>query len=230
MFRVLKLELKKDSVSWYWKGAVIANLLIVSMLTFILYMERMEGSQVVRDMEELFFIGGTIVRAVFIVFAAVLLAKLIIEEYKNKTMALQFLFPIERKKLLSAKLLIVFSFTLTSILLSELFVTAVMWGVNGYFHFVEHTVTTAMLTEKISTSLTLAFAAAGTSLVPLYFGMRRLSVPVTIVSSLVIVSLISSHNPTFSLASIVYIPIAFAVIGIAISLLSIRNVNRMDVL
>ncbi|MDI3410257.1 ABC transporter permease subunit [Bacillus sonorensis] len=49
---------------------------------------------------------GTFVRSVFIVFAGVLIAKLIIGEYKNRTITVMFTYPVSRKKLMAAKLLL----------------------------------------------------------------------------------------------------------------------------
>lgn len=40
---------------------------------------------------------GTFVRSVFIVFAGVLIAKLIIGEYKNRTITVMFTYPVSRK-------------------------------------------------------------------------------------------------------------------------------------
>ncbi|WHX48133.1 hypothetical protein QNH46_18765 [Paenibacillus woosongensis] len=53
--------------------------------------------------------------------------------------------------------------------------------------------------------------------------------PATIVSAILIVALIGSHNPEFSIASIVYVPLALAVIGVLIAAWTIRNVERADV-
>lgn len=43
------------------------------------------------------FILGLFVRSVYIVFAAVLIAKLVIGEYRNKTITVMFTYPISRK-------------------------------------------------------------------------------------------------------------------------------------
>ncbi|MOA38307.1 hypothetical protein D3C78_1599780 [compost metagenome] len=77
--------------------------------------------------------------------------------------------------------------------------------------------------------ITFAIAAAGTGLIPLYFGLRKHSVSATIVWSLIIVALTSSHNPVISLASIIYIPLGLAVIGLAIAWWSIRNIETTDI-
>lgn len=73
-----------------------------------------------------------------------------------------------------------------------------------------------------------AFGAAGTSLVPIFFGMRRHLVPATIISSVVIVMLISSTSPGFSISSVVYIPLSLAAFGLLFSYMAIRNADKQD--
>ena len=48
----------------------------------------------------------------------------------------------------------------------------------------------------------LAIATAGMSLIPLYFGMRKRSVPTTIVSSLIVVAIAMNTNPEFPTATL----------------------------
>lgn len=52
------------------------------------------------------------IRITFIIFSSVILSRLVIDEYKNKTIQLSFMYPLQRKMLMSAKLTIVFCFVL----------------------------------------------------------------------------------------------------------------------
>lgn len=67
-----------------------------------------------------------------------------------------------------------------------------------------------------------------TSLVPIFFGMRKHSIPATIISSVVIVMLISSTSPGFSISSVVYIPLSLAAFGLLFSYMAIRNADKQD--
>ena len=66
--------------------------------------------------------ASSIVRATFIIFGAVLIAKLIIDEYKNKTILLMFSYPINRKKIMISKLAITAILTFITVILSNIFV------------------------------------------------------------------------------------------------------------
>lgn len=230
MFTLMKLELKKLKMGWYVKGAIIANILILSSLFIIGYIEKIEGNIIFLNYEEVFIIIGAFVRATFIIFAAVLIAKLVIEEFKNKTITVLFTYPISRKKLIGVKLFIVGFVTFMTIIISNLFVLGSFIALNSYFEIIPGTPSLEIVVQQIIPVITFAFAAAGTSLISLYFGMRKYSVPATIISSIVIVLLISSHNPVFSIASIVYIPLLLAIIGIIIAFLSIRRIEEIDII
>ena len=226
----MKLELKKFKLGWYVKGAIIANILIAALLVCIGYVEQLEGNVGISSYDEAFLIAGTLVRATFIIFAAVLITKFIIEEFKNKTTNVLFTYPIPRKKFIIVKLWIIGLLTFITIFISNVFVLVSIIVLESYFKFIPGTFSTAAVGQQLLSMVTFAFAAAGTSLIPLYFGMRKYSIPATIISSIFIVSLISSHNPVFSTASIVYIPLSLAMIGIFIAFWSIRNIEKVDMI
>lgn len=74
-----------------------------------------------------------------------------------------------------------------------------------------------------------AVAASGMALIPLYFGMKKYSIPSTIITSILIVVLVTSNNGGFSLNDIFVIPLSLALIGLVIAYLAIRNIDRIDI-
>ncbi|UED80543.1 hypothetical protein FH508_0001205 [Lysinibacillus sp. CD3-6] len=82
---------------------------------------------------------------------------------------------------------------------------------------------------RIPSVLMNAVAASSMALIPLYFGMKKYSVPTTILSSLLIVMVVSTNTGAFSLNDIIVIPITLAIIGIVIAYLAIRNIEKVDV-
>ncbi|MBP1082655.1 MULTISPECIES: hypothetical protein [Bacillus] len=104
MFHLIKLELKKNKLGWFIKGAILANIIILGFLCMIPAIEMSEGEQTFKNFTDFFTISGAFVRSVFIVFAAVLISKMIIDEFKNRTMLVMFSYPINRKKNLECKI------------------------------------------------------------------------------------------------------------------------------
>lgn len=231
MINLIRLELKKAKLRWYFNGATIATILIFALIVGIQYVEKIEsGSLPFTGLEEALIVIGVSVRSTFIVFAAVLLSKLVIDEYKNKTILLMYSYPIERKKIMMVKLLIASSLTFVTIVISNSIVAAAFLMFNHYVQLIPDSFSVQQFSLHFVRIITFAIAAAGASLVPLYFGMRKQSVPATIVSSLLIIVITGQHNPAFSLANIIYIPATLAVFGILIAYWTVRNVNKVDVL
>lgn len=229
MLKLLKLEMKKIKFGGYIRSALIANLVIVGMLLIIIFASKSDGNLECTTFQFIFPMVESLVKATFIIFASVLLARFIIEEYKNNTITLLFMYPINRKKLIAAKLLIVVIFTFTAIVLSNIFIDFVLYTINNIFSFTTEKLTTEMALNSLLNIGTGALASAGMGLIPLFFGMRKKSVPTTIVSAILIVILICSNNGGFSLSSIIAIPITLSVIGVLIAYLSIRNIEHIDV-
>ncbi|MGK9430539.1 ABC transporter permease [Bacillus atrophaeus] len=230
MWNLMRIELKKMKLGWYARGAIIANLILLGFLWMVSYVEKIEGEETMQTIDESFLIIGTLVRGVFIIFGAVLIARLVISEFKNKTILVLFTYPVNRKKLLASKLMIAFGLTFITILISNVFVAFAFFFLNSIYHMIPGEVTSDIVSQQAVKMAVFAFGAAGTSLVPIYFGMRKYSVPATIISSVIIVMAMSSTTSEFSLSSIVYIPLSLAAVGLIFSYLAVRKVDKTDVL
>ncbi|MEN1935067.1 ABC transporter permease [Paenibacillus sp. 102] len=230
MLQLIKLEIKKSKLGWYIKGAIIANIVMVAMLFFVSYVSQIEGDVELGNPQGILLMASAMVRGTFIVFAGVLIAKLVIEEYKNKTILLMFSYPISRKKIIASKLLITATLTFVTVLLSNIFVIGIFFTLNSYMLVIPNTITVAELIQEGIKVIPFAIAAAGAGLIPLYFGMRKYSVPTTIVSSLLVVMIACQSQPEFSLATFLPLQLALAAIGIMIAYHGIRNIENEDTL
>ncbi|MFB4333659.1 ABC transporter permease [Bacillus cereus group sp. BfR-BA-01311] len=229
MLHLMKLELKKFKLDWYVKRAIIANIVILALMIFVSIIAQVEGDAEIRDPETILLMASTIVRATFIVFGSVLIARLIIGEYKNKTILLMFSYPINRKKMMASKLAITAIVTFISVVLSNILVVGVFFGIDSYFSILPNSFTVDQLMQEGIKLVPLAIATAGMSLIPLYFGMRKRSVPTTIVSSLIVVSIAINNNPMFSTATFLPLQLALAALGVAIAYYGIKNIEKEDI-
>lgn len=230
MLHLVKLELKKGSLRGYVYGALIAYAAIAALL-LLMYFVKDEPSAppTFRSLSEMLNIANTMVCATFIIYSSSLLSRLVIGEFKDRTMSVLFAYPVSRKQLIFAKLSIVFVWCLAAILIGNILLDALMLTVNAYAGEVAGTVTSADLLRQFGTVILQAVGAAGMSLLPLVIGLPRRSIAATIVSSIFIVSIVSSNNFGFSLSSIIAIPLSLAAIGIVGAYLSFRNIDRTDV-
>jgi len=230
LFHLIRLESKKFKLGWFVKGAILANIIILSFLCIIPVVEKSEGTEMLNDVTGVSTIIGASVRGVFIVFAAVLISKMIIQEFKNRTMLIMFSYPINRKKILSAKLILIVCMTFIAMTISHTVVFFSIIGLNQIFHLIPAiSLTTIDVSAEIIKIIIFSLTTAVAALVPLYFGMRKYSTPATIISSLLIVCITcQSMGPNFSLADIIYIPLALALIALGIVVLAIRNIEHVD--
>ncbi|MFJ7850374.1 ABC transporter permease [Peribacillus sp. NPDC046944] len=228
MLNLMKLERMKMKLGWYVKGAVMANVLIIALLSFAMYTAQVEGELFVASHQEAFILIGAIVRATFIIFAAVLIAKMIIEEYSNKTILILFSYPINRKKIIASKLLIIGALTFITMLLSNIIVVGSFSIIHHYIPLVPFQITMQQYVGEVIKMVPYSIATAGISLIPLYFGMRKHSVPATICSSIIVVMIACSSYPSFSLVTFIPLQLGLAAVGVAIAYFSIRTIEKED--
>lgn len=230
MLHLMKLELKKFKLGWYVKRAIIANIVILALMIFVSIIAQVEGDAEIRNPETILLMASTIVRATFIVFGSVLIARLIIGEYKNKTILLMFSYPINRKKMMASKLAIAAIVTFITVIVSNILVVGIFFGIDSYFSILPNSFTVDQLMQEGIKLVPLAIATAGMSLIPLYFGMRKRSVPTTIVSSLIVVTIaMNNGNPAFSTATFLPLQLALAAIGVVIAYYGIKNIEKEDI-
>jgi len=173
-----------------------------------------------------------LVRASYIIFAGVLVAKVIISEFQNGTIRNLFVYPISRKQLLTSKLVLVFVFTFIWYLISIAVILICMVILNQFIRIVPDALSISLILKSVPSILTGAFFTSGIGLISLFFGLKRKSQIATIVSSVCIASLLTQNfggNAGDSLFSIVAIPIVLCMLGIAVAVYSFRNINKVDI-
>ena len=230
MLKLIKLEMKKFKMGGYVRSSLITNVIILGVICLISYVENLEGAVVFEDYAMALQLIETIIRATYIIFAAVLISRLVINEYKNKSITVLFMYPINRKSLIIAKLLIVVIFTFVNIVAANIFVGGGFYLVDQFAQVVPDQLTLSGLGKHSASVVMNALATSCMSLIPLYFGMRKFSGSTTIISSIFIVLIVCQNMNGFTLNSIVFVPITLAVIGAIIAYLAIRNIENKDVI
>ena len=228
MIKLIMLEIKKFKLFNYWKAVSICNIAIIAVLIMTYFIEIEEGLEIFVNFEMVANLIGVMVRTTFTIFASVLIVKLIIDEYKNKSIDVLFSYPIKRKRIFSAKLTIVFMFTFTIVLISTLLLEGLVLLVDLNFNVLPGEVESQDMSKHLLTVFMNSLATAGISLIPLLVGMRRKSGPATIVTSILIATILNSQNMGFTLFSIIAIPLSLGLFGILSGFYSIRNIEKKD--
>jgi len=228
MFKLMKLELKKFRIRI--RGVIIANLIILVSFVFITITSQNTTDIPFADYNSMFLSTASIVRVVFAIFAAVLISRLIIGEYKNKTINIMFMYPIKRKEIMLAKLFIVALFSFIAMILSNVFLDICLYTLNIFVGFIKEPFTANVLLNTLTNIVIYSVAFAFINLIPVYFGMRNKSTTTTMVSAIIIVSVLNSGSSNTTLSSYIIIPIIGAIIGTICSYLVIKDVEVIDVI
>ena len=225
---LIKQELKRITINSHLVGLAIANVIIcfLSVSTF-LFIRLGENTLVNIGLPAIQLntldISLMLVRATLIVWQSVFIAILIVEEYKNKTISLLFTYPVNRTRLIMAKIILLCSVMLLFHIGSLIFQNGVIYLLSKQFEFVTYSWGNLLWQIVITISTILL------GLFPLFVGMLKKSTIATIVSSLIIVAMVSnSQGATAGLLSIPLFSLTFGLIGMIFSAITIKKMITSD--
>lgn len=228
MIKLIQLELKRFSFKSHIVGLVIANITILLLCVFIsTLLPAVANITTMIGLPEVqlntITLAIMLVRATLIVWEAVLIATLIIEEYHNKTMGLLFTYPVNRTKLIFAKLILICGIMLVFYIGSSIFQQVCILFLSGQMEYVTYS------SESLSIQVITAVSSILLGMVPLCVGMIKKSSIATIVSSIIIVALVSnSQGKTAGLMSVPVIAVALGLVGVIVSIITVKKMVASD--
>ncbi|MFJ8263548.1 ABC transporter permease [Rummeliibacillus sp. NPDC094406] len=233
MLNLLKLEWHKHHMARYFKSFLFCIIGIYAFMALISLGSKNDVDGAMSSFKEFMSLFNIISNITFIIFGSVILSRLIISEFRTKTMQVMFTYPIQRKKLLFAKLTLAYLFTVGSLFANIWLMQIITYFLQPSLGLFEGTVTLQDLIATLPTTVSNSLMMGAIALIPLIFGMRKKSTATTITSAVIIAFLINSTvsngSETFSLTNVVFIPIILSLFGIAIAYLSFRNIDIKDV-
>ena len=229
MFKLIKLEFKKFKIMGNIKGVTIANLIILAFLVMGIFASKADNEMIFDTWNDTLLFTSMFVRITFSIYAGVLISKLIIGEYKNKTINILFTYPINRKKVMIAKLFIVTTFAFVSMIISNIFISSMLYILNMFISFTKEALTIGILLPNLINIILYSFIYSLISLIPVYIGKLKKSGSSAIVTSVILISVLNSGNGGHTLSSIIAIPIFFAILGLISSYLFIKDIEKIDV-
>ncbi|WP_058309000.1 ABC transporter permease [Gracilibacillus massiliensis] len=228
MLNLIKLEIKKMKVGSVLLSFIGINLGIISLL-LLLGIDPEAASEFLTSYESVFMLIEMFVVAASVIYASVLLSSMIIEEFKDKTITVLFMYPVNRKKILLSKLTIISFITFFFVSMSNIIVFLSFYYLNTNLHYISAPLTQDLLMEKAIHIFVISIACAGMSLIPLLFGMIKHSVSATVISSILIVAILSSSTDNgTNLFSFVFVPIILGVSGFVIAYAVINKAVKAD--
>lgn len=230
MITLIKLELQRINLRPYYISSTIFGILLLVFTYFVAYVAQVEQEIQFMSYENIFRFTGAISILLFGVLSAAMYAKLIIEEYSGQRLALLFSYPVGRKKIFSAKVLIVFFFVALSMLLCTLLPLCIFCVTESFFPIVADSMTSELLINVLSNTVVSFLAVSAIGLLAMRIGFLKKSVSVTLISAFILsglygnIAISSGGNAALSLLIIGISTLAILVVFVTLSF----KINQME--
>ncbi|MDR2486737.1 MAG: ABC transporter permease [Clostridiales Family XIII bacterium] len=230
MKRLMAIELKKNNLRPYFLAALGIT---IAMFGFLYLFAGVEDEEL-STYADVTMLVASLSMACYCVLGAVMFARFAIEEYKGRRAVLIFSYPVSRVKVLLSKALLVCGFILAFSLLTNLIVFG-FFNVSEYFAPLVHE---GELSRMFSDTMLLSgingLLVVAVSLIALAAGLWRESVPVTIVTAVVICSVFSSiftqavMNSLTNIGFMAGVVAMIAVVAVGVFGLATKKVNGLE--
>lgn len=229
MWKLMKLEWKKNNMKKYVGKAAVVTVIIFLMI--------FATSGELNEVETVEIYGKSMIGAgvdmfanmAFMLCTAVMLSSLIISAYQNKTMNLMFSYPIKRKKIVLSQMAAVWIFNMTAMIASKLLIYAVLLLVRPYLGISAADITFGALSFWLDILLRSA-AMVSIAYIALPVGLKMRSSKATIVTAVIIVRFTQGNIGSVSLVNnIPFYGVLFVLSAVSVYL-SVYNVERKDLL
>lgn len=176
-------------------------------------------------------INHIVCMAIFAILASVMASRLMVEEYVGKRAVLLFSYPISRKKMVGAKLILIFLYPFSSMLLYGILIEGIFFLTESLSPFCAGHLTIETVWRAILSLLCHSLLAGLLGLIFSWVGFLKKSVPVTMVSAVIGVSLLCQVMAAgLSFYPAIFIALGVTAIGAAIATKSVCDqVEKMEV-
>lgn len=235
MNKLISLERKRNSFRSYHTGVLISGALMLGLLYLLAAIPKLDPTETDLEMfmsyRSLIGLTNIMLMVIFTILSAVMSSKFIIEEYAGKRAILLFSYPVSRQKVLSAKMCMVFLYTVIAMCLCGAVIFGIFFGTESLFPICSDTLTLPTFFYCTFSLISYSFLAGVWGIVALWIGFGRQSVTVTIVAA-VIISIVMCQIMAMTLHDLAG-AVLFLVIGSAATVIAWadlkRNIANMEV-
>lgn len=229
MWKLIKLEWKKNCV-----GKMIRNAAVMTagVLLFILVTAGVAGADATtQGFFDKSFIHASVelyAHMSYMIFTGVLLAGFVVDDYKKGTIRLLFSYPVQRKKLVLAKVFAVWIFSFTALIVSKLVMYGAVLATRNLIHIPASDIPCGYWLFWVELFLRGA-AMVSISFLALPVGMKMRSSKATVVTSILIVCFTQGNIGEFTLVNSMPFYLALFALAIVSVFLAVYHVETKDV-
>lgn len=181
MIHLMKFELKKVGLKKYVLFSITG--IFISML--FLFVGLNDSSTIKSSYETAFSTVGLIFCFYYIVLFSVLVSAYIVNEYNHKTILVMFSYPVDRRKLMIAKLLLITLLVMFSMMIGYLCCGTFIVIADRYWELIEGEFEISVLCYWIPTAFKAVITFCAFGIGTFVVGMMKKSVSMTIISSII---------------------------------------------
>ena len=235
MNKLISLEMKRNSFKTYHVAVLITAVVMLCFLYLLAVIPKLDPTET--DLElfmtynSLINLVNIICMVIFTILASVMFSKFVVEEYSGKRAILLFSYPLERKRILGAKIAMVFSYIVISMFLCGTVVFGIFFITESFFPICTDTLNLPTLLGSLLSLLCYSLLSGTLSIIALWFGFWKKSVSATIIAA----TIISTTVCQIMAVTITYNIITFGVLALSIIVATLiikdlfSSVNRMEV-
>lgn len=231
MLNLIKLEIRRIKIGTYILASVIANVILVGFIYFVSYVAQVENELDFKNYTNIFLFVSIVSMIIYCVLSAVMYSRFIIEEYSGKRLLLMFSYPVNRKKVLFAKITLVAGFTTFATIASNIPPFVIFTITESISPIVDDTLSLELLLSIFKTIIVLAIAVNGISIIAMRIGFIKKSISTTIVTAFILCALvgnavIGSYGNNMLLVGLLLVITAA---GVIVALELSNKINEMEI-
>jgi ABC-type transport system involved in multi-copper enzyme maturation permease subunit len=193
MNKLISLELKRNGLKFYHYAVVIITAVMLFFLYLLAFLPKLEPSESDLGMfmtyHNLINLNNIICMVIFIIFSSVMFSKFIVEEYSGKRAILLFSYPVNRNKILEAKIFMVFSYTVIAMFLCGAVELGIFFITESQFPLCTDHMTIMTVLGSYLSLLCYSLLAGIWGIVALRIGFEKQSVTVNIITAVIIATI-----------------------------------------
>lgn len=235
MVKLVALELRRNSLRPYRIATGILGGILLAfwyLMAFIPQLDPLDPDAELFSTSS-FFTGMncTVCTACLGILGAVMAARLVVEEYSGKRVLLLFSYPVSRRSILAAKLLLVSGSTASGMFLCGLAVQSVFFVGAALVPFYTGSLSPGVFGQALYVLLCDSLIAGLIAVLAAWVGLWKKSVPSAIVAGVVLVILVCQVMPVtfFHPALLALFPLLFALLAALATGSLLQQVETMEV-
>lgn len=229
MFKLVRLEWKKNNMIKYVRKAVLMMVILLLLLLSIAGELEAEGT-ILADGNSMLKSGVELLANMsFMLLTSTMLAAFIVSPYKNKTINLMFSYPIRRKKLFLAQMLTVWSFNFTVLVSAKILICAALTAVKKYTYITADSIALGSSMFYIEILVNSAVMVS-ICFISLLIGLRMKSSKATLIAGVIIICLTQGNIGSYTLVGNIPFYIILLTISAVSVFLTLYKLETRDVL